>query len=506
MYEVSNSIARWASKSPERAAVIDEHATLSYVVLNERANHWVGALHAAGFASGAGVIVLLPNRVEFMEVLVAMFRADVVPFFMNTNIAYYKAEDILNLAAATHAGLLITTRVFADKMAFGENEVPFQVWCVDDLDLSGQPIGEMSSPRHGTDIVLFTSGTTGSPKGIVMPKSAFDLGLQPDGHIMKPKLHLLVKPLASRGSITTACNILQEGNTVVLSRQSKPDAWMNLMERHDISFVKLGPGELMRWLDHLERIRSEFPPSVNHIMSNGEPLTNALKSRIKKLLPHMRVTDLYGTSEVGAIAMIDDNEWAAKDGSCGRPIFFVSVKLVDEQNQELPAGEIGEIWVKTRYRMREYYQDPAATSVTCEGDYVKTGDLGFLDEQGYLYLRGRKHDVIKWGGFRIFPAEVEDVLREVSGVEDAVVIGNHRPERMQEPVAFIRLREQEPMTTESEAKKKREIVAYCERRLVRYQVPAEVWFVKEIPLNAAGKADRRELAQRTVTLQQKDGH
>jgi non-ribosomal peptide synthetase component E (peptide arylation enzyme) len=107
----STSIARWAVKSPERVAVIDEHVTLSYGVLNESANRWVGALHAASLDSGAGVILLLSNRVEFIEVLVAVIRADVVPFFMNSNNAYYRPEDILSLAAATNCRLLITTTV-----------------------------------------------------------------------------------------------------------------------------------------------------------------------------------------------------------------------------------------------------------------------------------------------------------------------------------------------------------------------------------------------------------
>jgi acyl-coenzyme A synthetase/AMP-(fatty) acid ligase len=256
---------------------------------------------------------------------------------------------------------------------------------------------------------------------------------------MEPRLHLLLKPLTFRGSMTTACNIIQEGNTIVLARQSTPAVWMHLIERLNIYFVNLGPSDLMRWLDELEWIGGKFPPSVNHIMTIGEPLTNALKARIKELLPHLRVTDLYGTSEVGGIAMIDDDEWASKDGSCGRPVSFAKVKIADENGKELPVGEVGEVWVKTRYRMREYYQNPKATSETCVGDYVRTGDLGFLDEQSYLYLCGRNHDVIKRSGYRVFPAEVEDVLREVIGVEDAVVIGIQHAVQMQEPVAFISL-------------------------------------------------------------------
>ncbi|MFC5468820.1 class I adenylate-forming enzyme family protein [Cohnella suwonensis] len=495
MDEVSTSVARWAAKDPERAAVIDEYATLSYGALNERANRWVGALQAAGVTPGDGVLLMLPNRVEFIEVLVAMIRADVVPYFMNSNVTYYTADDVINLAVSTNARLLFTTRAFIREMAL-HKEVPFRVWCVEEVNVFEYPNTEEPLTGRGTDIVFFTSGTTGTPKGIIVNKSVFNLRLPTSSHVIEPRLHLLIKPLTFRGSMTTACNILQEGNTVVVARQSNPAKWMELIERYNIFFINLGPSDFMRWLDDLESIGARFPSSVKHIMTIGEPLTGALKSRIKGLPSHLRITDLYGTSEAGAITMINDHEWAGKDESCGRPVFFNTIRIVDENDRDLPVGEVGEVWVKTRYRMREYFGDPVATSETCVGDFVRTGDMGFLDEQGYLYLCGRKHDMIKLSGFQIFPGEVENVLREASDVEDAVVIGIHHPERMQEPIAFIRLRE--PMNAESEVKKRREILSFCESRLARYKVPAGVWFVKEIPLNAAGKADRRELAQRLV--------
>ncbi|RKP56232.1 long-chain fatty acid--CoA ligase [Cohnella endophytica] len=492
MDEVSTSVALWAAKDPERAAVIDDHAALTYGVLDERANRWVSALQAAGVTPGDGVLLMLPNRVEFIEVLVATIRAEVVPYLMNSNAAYYTANDVIDLAVTTNARLLITTREFMRELKL-HKEAPFRLLCIDEVDVSEYPNNAVHLTGRGTDIVFFTSGTTGTPKGILVAKSIFNLRLSASSHVTKPRFHLLIQPLAFRGSMTTACNILQEGNTVVVARQSTA-IWMDLNERYPISFINLGPSDLMRWLDDMERIGAKFPSSVKHIMTNGEPLTNALKSRIKELPSHVRVTDLYGTSEVGMITMINDDEWANKEGSCGKPVFFITVRIADENNRDLPAGEVGEVWVKTRYRMKAYYGDPEATSKTCVGDFVRTGDMGFLDEQGYLYLCGRKHDMIKRSGFRIFPGEVENVLQEASGVEDAVVVGIHHPERMQEPIAFIRIRE--PMDAESEAKKKREILAFCASRLARYKVPAYVCFVEEIPLNAAGKANRLELAQR----------
>lgn len=490
MKEVSISVALWAAKNPERPAVIDEYAALSYGMLHERANRWVGALRKAGVTPGRGIMLLLSNRVEFIEVLIATVRADVVPFVLNSD---YVAEDVISLAAFSDARLLITTRPFACEMGF-EREAPFQVVCVEDFDASEYPSCEALPIRHGTDIVFFSSGTTGKPKGITVPKSVFNFSHTPANIKKKPEQHLLCRPLFFRAHMTAVCSILQDGDTIVLARQADPSVWMKMIERHNVCFVSLGPSDMSDWFDYLEQTRGKFPPSVKQILTTGVPPSRSLKSRIKELMPSVRVTDLYGTSELGAIAMIDNDEWASKDGSCGRPSFFISVKIMDDDGKQLNAFEVGEVWVKTPSQMKEYYRDPQLTSETIIGDYVKTGDLGYMDEHGYLYLSGRKHAAINRSGFHIIPEEVERVLQEVPGVESVVVVGMEHPERGQEPIAFVRLYEQEREETDTE--KKRRLLAHCESRLARYKVPAAVWFVKEIPLNSAGKADRRELARR----------
>ncbi|MFC5700522.1 class I adenylate-forming enzyme family protein [Cohnella faecalis] len=494
MKDVSKSIARWASVQPQRPAVVDENVALSYGELDEHAGRWIGFLQSAGVAPGDEILLLLDNRAEFVAVLIAAVRADFVPIALNV---HFTAEDIASLAARTRASILITTRTFANERDF-EEKLSFRVYCLEELDLCDYPNCAGSATELGSDIVFFSSGTTGAPKGIVVPKSVFDMALPPADSGTAPQAHLLCRPLFFRAHLTAACNILQEGGTVVLSGQADFDAWINAMALRRVSFVSMGPIDLMGLLKFFERTGAKFPSSVNHLMITGAPLPDSLKATVTRRMPDLKVTDLYGTSETGAIAMIDNDEWAARGGSCGKPAFFLHAVVRGENGKELPAREVGEVWVKTRYRMREYYGDPAATSETIEDDYIGTGDLGFLDEQGYLHLSGRKRDLINRSGFHIFPEEVENVLRAARDVEDAVVVGLDHPERMQEPVAFIRLRDQGRKDGSSESAKIQELLAHCESRLARYKVPAAVWFVQDIPVNAAGKADRRRLAQRAV--------
>lgn len=165
--------------------------------------------------------------------------------------------------------------------------------------------------------------------------------------------------------------------------------------------------------------------AVCSILQDGDTIVMA---RQEELIPGVRVTDLYGTSEPGAIAMIDNDEWSGKDGSFGRPSFFISVKIMDDDGKQLNAFEVGEVWVKKPFQMKEYYRDPQLTSETIRGDYVKTGGLGYMDEQSYLYLSGRKNTIINHSGFYIIPGEVERVLQEVPGVESVVAVEMEHPD------------------------------------------------------------------------------
>lgn len=494
--DVSKAIARRAAKDPERPAVIDGFGTLSYGALHERANRWATALRAFGVSAGDRIMMMLPNRAAFIEILVAAIRSDVVPVLLNS---HFTREDVAVSAAAANADLLLTTRALVAGIDDGR-QFEYRVLCLEDVELSSyvaSPASETTSSRYGADIIFYSSGTTGKPKGVVVPKFVFDLALPRTDFRLEPRLHLLCRPLFFRAHLTAACSILQEGNTIVLCGTNDPAAWTELVERLRIAFVSLGPADLAGWMEELERRGSRLPQSVRHLMTTGAPLPPSLKLRIQEQFPGLRVTDVYGSSEAGAIAMIDNGEWTDRPGSCGRPAFFAAVKILDNDKHELPVGSFGEVWVKTRYRMRAYLGDPAATSEVFDGEYVKTGDVGFVDELGYLHLTGRSHEVINRGGYYIFPEEVENVLREARGVADAVVIGMETPGRTQEPVAFIRLQKQsdEP----SDAAAERELLAHCRRRLAEYKVPASVLFVNDIPRNAAGKADRSNLA-RTIEL------
>ncbi|WP_309122804.1 class I adenylate-forming enzyme family protein [Paenibacillus sp.] len=497
MEDVSKAVAYVAAKAPARLAVVDEEKTLTYGALHERAERWAAAFREAGAAPGREILVSLPNRVEFVEVLLASVRARVVPLFVNTE---FSKREFSALAAATDAMALVTSRETAG-LASPELEGRMRVWFIEDDPPAMESVPQATPTRRGEsagEIVFFTSGTTGKPKGAVVPMPAFDTGAPLPDLLRTPTAHLLCRPLFFRAHLTAACHLLQEGNTVVLSRRVDPDVWTRLTERHRASLVSLGPSDLHLWLNRIESGGGAFPACASRLLSTGAPLTEAMRRRLEERLPRVRVTDLYGTSELGAIAMIDREEWEGKAGSCGRPLFFTKVNIRDERGAEAPVGTTGEIWVKSRYRMKGYYKDPDATAQAFEGDFVRTGDAGRFDEDGNLYVTGRIDGAINCGGYRVFPEEVEDVLLERPDVEEAVVVGVTHPARTEQPIAFVRLRE--PTEEKDEAAAER-LLAHCKSRLAAYKVPAAIHPIRDIPLNAAGKADRQSLAGRAADRQ-----
>ncbi|MFC5530403.1 class I adenylate-forming enzyme family protein [Cohnella yongneupensis] len=498
MNDVARSVAKWAKIEPGRLAVVDEAAAITYGELDERANRWVAWLVRCGAAPGDGVLLLLPNRFEWIELLVAVNRANVLPYVLSTQLA---SIEVARIATETNAKVVITARSLnvGDQIGDLVANMPLAQLFVEDFADAARSIEPVKLKLTDTSskmIVLFTSGTTGKPKGVIVPQSVFDLSLCDTDHIRNPQTHLLCRPLFFRAHLAAACSAIQEGNTVALSRHPSAGHWSALIERLNISLISLGPGDLLIWLQELEREGSGFPISLTQILTTGAPLTPMIRARLKPLIQGVRATDFYGTSEAGGIAMIDDSEWESKQGSCGKPMFFAKVTILDEQDRPLEAGLRGEICVGTHHLFTEYYRDPESTSAACAGEYRRTGDIGYFDEEGYLYVTGRKHDVIHCGGYCLHPQEVESVLRESDEVEEAVVVGRDGFAGSQEPIAFVLLRDRYRQDENATAGTKQALLTLCESRLAAYKVPADMIFVAELPRNAAGKADSRELLRR----------
>lgn len=490
MLGVAKAVETYARLSPDRLAILDEASSSTYSQLYERANRWANALKDHSLAPGETALLLMVNRVAYLEALIGLVLADALIVPINVQIT---GKDIVHLFALTGAKVLITEQRLVDEMESELRSVGgINIIYLEQLDLNHYPDTFCIKPSVQPNMLFFTSGTSGKPKGIVVPKRLFNLS-QPFKQ-EKPMKQLLCRPLFFRAHLTAACNILQEGNTVVLISTPDPSRTLDLVRLHNIPFISMGPSDLLGLMSWLERQDTGIPASVRHIMITGATPSQMLKQQLLCKMPNVQFTDVYGTSELGAITLMDGREWMIRVGSCGRNTFFTEVIILGEDGEKLDPWQQGEVCVKSRFMMSGYYMEPELTRASMCGPFMKTGDIGYLDEDGYLYLKGRSHDAINRAGFHFYPLEVEYAIEQHSRVEQAVVIGFEHPEQNQVPIAFVKCKGSLPEQGIAEEMAVRELLAFTADRVARFKVPEDLVFVPEIPLNSAGKTDRIKLA------------
>jgi long-chain acyl-CoA synthetase len=225
--------------------------------------------------------------------------------------------------------------------------------------------------------------------------------------------------------------------------------------------------------------------SLTSLTCGAAPLPAEVARELGRRLPGVELREGYGCTESGAV-ISSSPPGKAKPGSVGKPIPGYEVRILDERDVEVPTGERGEICCRSRGVMRGYWKSPDATGDTLRGGWLHTGDIGYLDADGYLFIVDRKKDLIIRGGFNVFPRDVEDVLMEHPAVALVGVVGKPDPQRGEEVVAFVSLRPGQQATGE-------ELVAFAKARLAAYKYPREVRVLPSFPLTLVGKADRKAL-------------
>ncbi|QNF28372.1 class I adenylate-forming enzyme family protein [Metabacillus elymi] len=492
MDRLTTVLKNFARSHPNRPAVIDDKTELTYKELFERVNQWSRFLTEKGVDSGHSVMIFMNNQVGYLEVFLALetINAKIIP----VNV-HYQQSEIEYLMELNQNAYMITENSFTSlvKESFqGRRNSLIFIEDVYETDLNKYSKCEVPKEEFTSPLLFFTSGTTGKPKGIVVSPEAFTLQIPAEYYRDTTEYNLIIRPLFFRSHLTLAISIIQEGKTLVLTTSKSQEYIWILTHKYNIHQIISGPSDLTSLVDWLEESNEEMPGSLEVVMTTGNPTSYLLKKRLMEQMPDTSFIDFYGTSEVGGISSIDETEWLDKHGSVGIPSFFVDCRVVDENGEEVPKGEIGEISICSRYTMDEYLNNPALNKKTFYGNLVRTGDYGYLDDDGYLFLSGRKQDEINHGGFSFYSAEVEDFLIRYSGVKEVVVLGKKNDTFGQQPIAYVvidkRLNKHKVM---------KEIKRMCEEQLPSFKRPVFWHFLSEIPLTSARKPDRFKLLSLT---------
>ena len=347
------------------------------------------------------------------------------------------------------------------------------------------------SPDDLADI-LYTSGTTGLPKGVAIRHRNAALIPGKPNPSLSGQCWLHSSPLFTFAGIGFIYNPMQLGLSGVYQPRFDAGRWIEVVEELRPQFVFLVPSMAQLLVAH-ERFAGADLSSIELCAIGSAPLPPATLRAVQERMPEAAVSNSYGMTEAGpAFCTMPKGEALKRIGSVGQPMAPLEVRFVDEDGAEVSSGEVGEVLLRLQGRQREYYRDPEATASTWRDGWLHSGDLGRLDADGYLYIVGRKKDVIIRGGNNMHASDVEIVLHEHPDVIEAAVVGLPHPVLGEDVAAFVVLTPGSTTTADG-------LKEHCARQLADYKVPRYIEFCEALPRNATGKVLKRELQQRLAT-------
>ena len=476
----SRNLARLAEQVFERRgdypALFFEGEWLSSEALFGRIRRVAAGL-AEHVAPGERVVVLMENSPDVAVAYHAIWRAGAV---VTPAIFLLSAEELARLVADASPALVLTSPTFGDLAQAAANGVPV----LDDLAALERDDEAAIVPRADTDLaaLVYTGGTTGRAKGVMLSHAnLWEAGRcgHEAGHVPGVDRSLSSLPLAHSYGVLVLNVALHHpgGPRSVLMRWFDPESWLRLTSEHRVQIAPVVPSMLYMLL--AQPLEDYDLSALRYVASGAAPLALESMEEFVRRVPSVEIREGYGLTETSALVSTNP-PGRTKPGTVGPPVAGTEVRIVD-----------GEICVRSSLVMAGYWNAPELTAETIRDGWLSTGDMGRLDDDGYLTVVDRKKDLIIRGGFNVFPRDVEEALLEHPAVATACVLGRPDVVHGEEVVAFV---------TVSDDVDEDELVAFGRRRLGGYKYPREIHIVDALPLTAVGKADRKALRER-LTLE-----
>lgn len=500
--KLASFLASHARATPDKDAILCGGERLTFAQLDDTTNRLANAMRSRGVGVGDRIAIQLQNTVEFARAFVAITKAGGIAVPVNTRlapgeIAYILADsapkavfvsdetrELFERAAADAKGVM---RIAAGAPKDGEHAIA-------DLVAEGAPGLPAVPPEFDDNLIVYTSGTTGRPKGAIITQAN---SIIPNGYLnaiqyglSEADRQLVTTPLAHRTGFARMANMILHGSTLVVMPRFDAAGAAKLAKDERITVIGIVPTVGRMLLPEIEAHPENFA-TVNVMLVTGEAFPLEVKQRIHKALPHVRMYSFFAMTEVGGLTLLGPDEQFTHPTSLGRLNPGAEVRLVDAAGNDVPPGEVGEMWVRTgepgRFlTMRCYFNKPKETAETIRDGWVATGDMARLAPDGHYYMMDRKKDMVLSGGYNIYSKEVELALLQHPAVQDAAVIGVPDAVYGEAVAAFVELR---PGMQAAEA----DIVAHCRDRIAGYKKPKYVRFLAPLPRNSTGKVQKFEL-------------
>ena len=502
----------WAERAPDRAAVImaESGATITFAELNRRSCQLAQLLWQRGLRRGDHLAVMLENRPEFFEAVWAALRSGLIVTTVNRYLTVEEAAFILADCGAeafvTSAGLASSLPGLADgaprchlRLVVGRSVEGFESYEKALASQSSAPL--LHEPAGG--FMLYSSGTTGRPKGITMPLPDADIRDHPIGVVPlaqrlfdfdETTVYLSTAPVYHSAPLGYSIAAHALGGTVVVLEHFDPAVALASIERYRVTHSQWVPTMFVRMLKLPDEDRDRFDLTSHRVaIHSAAPCPRPVKEQMLEWWGPI-IHEYYGGTETTGLTYVGPEDWLSHPGTVGRPVLG-RLHICDESGAELPAGQDGLVYFERRKLPFEYHNDPEQTRAAQHPEHAgwgKLGDVGHVDEDGFLYLTDRATFMIVAGGVNIYPQEIEDVMIMHPSVTDVAVIGVPNPDLGEEVKAVIQLTpDVQPDATVTE-----DLLVHARRHLARFKVPRSIDYVDELPRLPTGKLYKRLLRDR----------
>ena len=489
----STTLSELSGRAPHDPAVECGDVRLTWAELDERANAVAHGLEALGAAPGSHVAICVSNRVEFVEAVLGAWRAGCAYTPLKTG---WTADEVGWVLDDAGTRVVVTDRDGARAAAAAREVATIDLDNGYDEWLSRQHRSAVPSDRCGYKMP-YTSGTTGRPKGVVMtgagttPFATGWAGLQRWAEALSlpgDGVHLFVSRLFNGAPQTFGFSALARGATLRIQPRWSPADGLRALAHDDVTSTIMVPTMFRQLLALPDVDRSRPPaPALRTLLHGGEPCPRPVKEAIAGWFGDVLV-EYYGFTE-GGLTVVGPGEWRTRPGTVGRPLTGMRVQIRADDGSELPAGADGTVFFCSDAGRRfRYAGDETKTDGAHVGDSFTVGDVGHVDEDGYLYLSGRSADVVITAGINVYPAEIESALGDIAGVADMCAIGVDDDERGEVIALYIVL-----AADSDEDEVRNAIGDVAEQRLAPYKRPRTVHVIDELPRDETGKLLRRQV-------------
>lgn len=505
---VGELIRRVAHKTPNQEAFIYGDQRLTYLELEERTLQLAGWLQGQGLQIGDKVGIIFKNNLAFVEVMFAAASAGCVSVPINFRLVQEEFIYILNhsdtkilFIEEEYQEMILSIRKELPNVerivVVGKGNVPEMV-PYDSIYGTNRPYVSVDGLVDEDDacMICYTSGTTGKPKGAVLTHK--NLLMSATNSVIDSKIEhgskqLLITPLfhiAGVGNVLISCLV---GGLTVIHRDFNPVAVLETIDQEKINGLFMVPA-MWNLVLHVPNIEDFDLTSVIRCSTGAAICPLEVKHKMMKYFHNGGIFDAFGQTEMSpTTTCLLPQDSIRKTNSVGKPAMNVEVRIVDENMNDVPVGEIGEIIYRGPTVMKEYYKNPEATEEAFRGGWFHSGDLVRQDDEGFIYVVDRSKDMIISGGENIYPAEIEAALHRHEAIFEAAVVGVPDPKWGESVKAYVVLKPGSSLTVQ-------EVILHCQNHLASYKKPKYVEFLSELPRNTSGKILKRVLREQEVNL------